>query len=296
VAGGFIRKLFSQSEKVPALVEPALAELTRLIKERPALSLPATVLSDLLPILYAVPVSETPPSLTQEEASAKLAGGIPLLRGEKIALSEKAFQRRWQDICAAVQRHQESGPAQALGQALRQGRLAPTELFQDVLAGQSEAIRSHADTLNLDAGLLGTVLRLTLFPVLTHLDAALTPFRAGQRWENGYCPTCGSCPLLGEFRGLEQTRYLRCGWCAADWVAPRLLCPFCGTRDHHVLGFLSVSGEEARQRASTCDACHGYVKIVATLGALNGPELLVTDVATLHLDLAAAQRGYFLPG
>jgi FdhE protein len=296
VAGGFIRKLFGQSEKVPAAVEPALAELARLTKERSGLLVPATLLGDLLPLLYAQPVAEHPPPLNPEESAAKLAGGIPLLRGERITLDERAFHRRWQGICVAVQRHQEGGSAQAVAEALRQGRLVPAELLQEVLAGRAEAVRAHADALDLDAGLLGTVLRLTLFPVLSHINSALAPLRTGQTWEQGYCPTCGSCPLLGEFRGLEQTRYLRCGWCASEWAVPRLLCPFCGTRDHHLLGFLNVSGEEARQRASTCGACHAYVKTVATLGALDGPGLLVEDVATLHLDLAAAERGYFLPG
>jgi FdhE protein len=101
--------------------------------------------------------------------------------------------------------------------------------------------------------------------------------------------------LLGEFRGLEQDRWLRCGLCAAGWEFPRLACPFCDNRDHHRLGHLHVEGEEARRRASTCEECRGYVKAVATLGALSAPGLLVADLATVHLDLAAAERGYAAP-
>src|SRR5262249_45021716 len=118
------------------------------------------------------------------------------------------------------------------------------------------------------------------------------PLRAGRAWEPGYCPTCGSWPLLGEFRGLEQTRWLRCGLCASEWEFARLQCPFCGTRDHRALGYLHVEGEETKCRAATCEECRGYVKMQATLFALSAPQLLVADVATLHLDLAAAERGY----
>jgi len=56
-----------------------------------------------------------------------------------------------------------------------------------------------------------------------------------------------------------------------------------------------VEGDEARHRAVTCGACHGYVKMVATLTAPSPPQLLVTDLATMHLDLAAAERGYTNP-
>jgi FdhE protein len=88
--------------------------------------------------------------------------------------------------------------------------------------------------------------------------------------------------LLGEYRGLDQSRFLRCGLCAAGWEVPRLFCPFCGNREHARLGLLHAEGEESKYRAATCAECRGYVKMLATLTAL----------PPLHLDLAAAQRGY----
>jgi FdhE protein len=136
------------------------------------------------------------------------------------------------------------------------------------------------------------VLRFALFPVLSRVNVALSPLRQNQRWEQGYCPTCGSWPLLGEFRGLEQVRFLRCRMCTAEWELPRLCCPYCGTRDHQLLGYLHVEGEEGKHRAATCDGCRGYVKMVTTLSALDGPHLLVADLATMHLDLAAGEQGY----
>jgi FdhE protein len=116
--------------------------------------------------------------------------------------------------------------------------------------------------------------------------------RRESRWDHGYCPICGSWPLLGEFRGLEQTRVLRCAWCAAGWEFGRLRCPFCDNRDHRRLGYLHAEGEQDRWRATTCDECRGYVKMVSSLAAMPVPRLLVADVATLHLDLVAAERGF----
>ena len=56
--------------------------------------------------------------------------------------------------------------------------------------------------------------------------------------------------------------------------------------------FMNFKGEEGRYRAATCESCRGYVKMVSTLSALSGPQLLVVELATMHLDLAALARNY----
>ena len=55
-------------------------------------------------------------------------------------------------------------------------------------------------------------------------------------------------------------------------------------------------GRKVGRRAAICEECRGYVKMLATLGPLSPLHLLVADVATLHLDLIAAERGYAPPG
>jgi FdhE protein len=276
-------------------VAAALAELARLAQDRPALAAPVEMLREILPKLYAQACEEPPPAITADEAAAKIGSGIPLLRGETVTLDVPAFRSRWQAVCQAVLRHQNPEGGQALASALEWEKLLPTEMLSSVLAGRPEEIHARADLLSLDAGLTTAVLGLTLFPVLSQIGTAMASLRDGVRWEHGYCPTCGSWPLLGEYRGLEQTCVLRCGLCASEWEFPRLHCPFCGERDHRQLGYFSVEGEETRHRAATCDACRGYVKMIATLAPLSGPALLVANVATLHLDLVAADRGYASP-
>ena len=253
---------------------------------------PIQVLSKVLPVLFAEPVKESVPNVTNEDALSKLNAGIPLLRDEAIQIDAKSFARRWHAICDAVAQHHPDRSASKFSDALRQGELRPNKLLGQILSGRSDQVRSQAIALGLDPGLSATVLRLSLFPVLSHVNRQLLPVRQHFGWRHGFCPTCGSWPLLGESRGLEQLRLLRCGLCSAEWEFSRLECPFCGTREHNVLGYFNVEGEETRFRASTCDQCRGYVKIASTLEALTGPRLLVTDVATMHLDLLAAERGY----
>jgi FdhE protein len=291
VGASFLGKLFGRAAELPEAVRDALAELSRLTQERPALAGPARLLSDVLPGLYQEPVTETVPCLAPDQAAAKLAGGVALLRGETLAVDVAAFGRRWRHVCAAVERHQDGPAARALADAVQRGVLDARELTQEIVAGQPEAIYARADAQGLDADLTATVLRLTLFPVLCHAQEGLAGVRLGG-WSHGYCPTCGSWPVLGEFRGLEQTRLLRCGLCAGEWEFPRLRCPFCDETDHRRLGYLHIEGEEGKYRAATCETCRRYVKMASTLGALSPPQVLVTDVATLHLDLAAAERAY----
>jgi FdhE protein len=293
VAGGFLAKLLGRPEPGPETAE-ALAEVGRLTKERPSLAGPAALLAELIPLL-AEPAPTTPPLPPPERAADKLAGGAPLLRGESVAFDGRGLSRRWAAVCAAVGRHQQGDAAAALAGAAKRGGLSVEEWAGAVVAGRAGEVHARAAALGLDAGLAATVLRFTLFPSFVSLATALEPARAGAAWGRGYCPACGSWPLLGEFRGLEQDRWLRCGLCAAGWEFPRLACPFCDNRDHHRLGHLHVEGEEGRRRAATCDECRGYVKAVATLGPLSPLGLLVADLATVHLDLAAAERGYAVP-
>jgi FdhE protein len=282
------------TQQLPPPVSEALLELARLVEARPMLRDPARMLDKVLPALFEQAPTETLAALPAERAAVKLADGLPLLRGEDVSLDESMFRSRWLMVCRALEEDEGQDAPQALAAALREGRLRPQELLVEVLAGRPEGIHQRAESLGLDPALTAMVLRLTLYPVLARWAAALAPLRQGAPWERGYCPTCGSWPLLAEFRGLEQLRFLRCGLCASAWEFPRLLCAFCGNRDHRQLGYFHAAGEESSRRAATCDACGGYVKTLTTLAALSEPALLVADLATLHLDLAAAERGYFV--
>jgi len=44
-----------------------------------------------------------------------------------------------------------------------------------------------------------------------------------------------------------------------------------------------------------CDACRGYVKTITTLTAIRPDDVLLHDLATLPLDMAALERDYRRP-
>src|SRR2546426_12750618 len=45
----------------------------------------------------------------------------------------------------------------------------------------------------------------------------------------------------------------------------------------------------------TCASCHGHLKSLATLQAVAPPDLFVSDLETVELDLAAWERGFRRP-
>jgi FdhE protein len=173
--------------------------------------------------------------------------------------------------------------------------LALWTLGNTLLTGAADTLPGQLEAQGHPADLVMTLLRLALLPCLEQIATQLASWRAHQHWGHGYCPTCGAWPVLAEQRGLEQLRYLRCGLCASSWEMDRLLCPFCATRDHMLLGYFQVEGEEQKQRVATCDACQGYLKLRSTLTPLTTPQLLVEELALVHLDLIAMEKGYILP-
>jgi FdhE protein len=275
-------------------VEAGQVELQRLAEGRPMLAELAGQLGDCLRAIYAEPVEAALPPLSGEMAAEKRSASIPLLRGEALDVDWPALRRALLGAVGTLtQRRADAAPA--IAEAIQSQKLDLAELTSAVVAGQPQRIHERADELHLDVSLTASVLSLTLFPVLVSIRTELESLLPAGGWEEGYCPVCGSFAKLGEFRGLEQTRFLRCGQCAAEWTFPRLRCPGCGNPDHRQLGYLSVEGEEGKWRVSTCEACRQYVKMISTLTPLSPLQLLVMDVATIHLDLLAVDNGFTPP-
>ncbi len=286
----FVGPKHTMLPSITAPIHDALEELAQLAKRRPWLAQHVAVFSDALPVLFDR-WPEMQLKLDPDTARTKLHDHVPLLRGIEVPIDQTGFRRRWLAIASAVERHREPA-AKKIAELLRDGHVKPESLVRLILAGDVKSIEEESQSLKMDSSLFLTVLRLTLFPVLADLAEVLAPLHKSFAWTDGYCPMCGSWPLLSEFRGLEQIRFMRCGVCATDWDFARLKCPYCMTCDHNQLGYLHVEGEESKYRVATCDSCRGYGKAESTVVALTPPQLIVADLAPMHLELAAAERGY----
>ena len=107
------------------------------------------------------------------------------------------------------------------------------------------------------------------------------------------CPSCGSPPALAVLEPDAGRRRLACGLCGDTWLAPRLMCAACGTRDQSRLVTLSLHQGDVFW-VEACDACGRYLKTVdqRRLVADQAWVLRAADAASLHLDLLADDAGY----
>jgi FdhE protein len=113
-------------------------------------------------------------------------------------------------------------------------------------------------------------------------------------WMEGYCPVCGAWPAFAEVRGIDRSRYLRCGRCGGEWQAHLLFCPYCGMADHKEQVSL-VPESSSKSAIDACTRCLGYVKTFTTLQGSPPAKVILDDLASVELDVAAAEQGYRRP-
>lgn len=275
--------------------DPLYRRLDSLAREWPDLAGAAGIFRATLPLLRNARPIAAPVPLTEEQARRKLAEGDHLLRGVAFVF-DRALAR---ELMLGLARRMEEEGVVALfpiRSALEEDRLALEELLGHVAAGEYPSLAARAETQALDAPLLWTLAQSTLKPTLRACCGELTPLvHTAGVWENARCFVCGVKASIGELRGNEGARHLRCGQCGADWLVRRLQCIYCGNEDPSLLGVLSPEGRREGVRVDVCDKCHGYLKVITRFAPSSPEEVAVEDLSTLYLDCLAQERGYRRP-
>ncbi|MBI2760965.1 MAG: formate dehydrogenase accessory protein FdhE [Chloroflexi bacterium] len=264
--------------------------LTELARTDATVAPLALLLAEALRAADGIALAERVPDF----AGHRLADGLPLLHGCTLQVDAGRLETLCDRLCAVIE--QGGNPqGSALRRALRQRTVDPVALVRAGIAQEAAWLEQAAATAGVDAGLVGTVAGIVVWPLLLACGSAAGPALDGVRWDMGYCPVCAAWPLLAELRGLERRRWLRCGRCGAGWEAPDLLCVFCGNDDFRALGYLAPEDQPEASRAATCERCLGYLKTFTTLGPLPPAEIAVQDLCSLELDMAALDAGFSRP-
>ncbi len=113
-------------------------------------------------------------------------------------------------------------------------------------------------------------------------------------YNTGYCPVCGNTPDFSYFDG-EGKKNLVCSFCSHTWRTRRMGCVFCESNDADLQNYF-FSDEEKEYRVYLCDECRRYLKTVdlRQLHRTFVPKL--EQIATLHLDMIAQEKGYSSSG
>lgn len=277
--------------------------VTALSKARPDLGGPLEVQSAFIRTTLGMPraprVQAFP--LPREQAAGRLREGVPLLHDQPLALDVNFGAELFSRLVSALEAREDAN-LQAIADAATHGLLDPRQLFEEAFVQHPDHLAQLAIQARIDGDLLVTLASQAVAPVLRAYADHLLPLidrlddgtPRGAAWSKGYCPICGGWPLLGELRGVELARWLRCAACGSGWRTQRLVCAFCGNEDYHLLGTLAVEGEQ-RFRIEVCERCKSYLKVGNAFDPPPAELLALDDVASLHLDVVAIERGYQRP-
>jgi FdhE protein len=164
-------------------------------------------------------------------------------------------------------------------------------LLQAALTQDDGALDAFAGRAEVEPGPLAVVAQTATLPLLAACGRRAAARIGAESWPHGYCPLCAAWPTLAELRGLTRDFVLRCGRCGLGWQFEHWRCPFCGGRDQATQSYFAAEQERETRRAMVCDACQGYLKTHATLAPLELADLLLRDLQSLELDMAAQEQG-----
>jgi FdhE protein len=226
------------------------------------------------------------PALAHPDPAAE-----PLLSGAVITLARKPIERWVRQVLVTAAG---MGPEPPFVDATIARRIDPLFLFQAAVTHDADRLDDISRGVGDTRGVLWGLAPVIAMPLLQACRRAWKDQTPGA-WPHGYCPTCGAWPTIAEVRGLDGTRHLRCRCCGADWATEWLRCPFCGEHDHTQLGSLVSAGGLEREKIEVCDRCRGYLKTITTFAPIAPEQVVLQDLATVVLDVAAVERGYRPP-
>jgi len=234
-----------------------------------------------------------PIKLEKERKDLLAREGFSLIRKEDFPLDIGASIDLFRSLCllgSAGNPHFAS-QVEKIDEALRNGTMDLKALFSG--DGKEQTIEQVAADRGLDKQVLSFLVRSSIRPSIERCVEQLRGELDPETWRKGHCPVCGSLPSLSLLKGEEGRRYLLCSFCCYEWRIDRLFCPACDNRDQESLKYFCGEGEEAF-RIDLCDRCHRYIKTIDYRN-LEESDPCLEDLATLHLDILASQKGYKRP-
>jgi FdhE protein len=270
----------------------ASARLAELAQQRPEWRTWVSLLDTLRDALdergWPLPLDETELARNQS-GSAELT---PLLNGRTLRVDAARVSWLIRSLASTA-----SDGAVEHGTSFRNYRppeVDALELISAAVRQDGAEIKVLAAQRAIGADALASVANLAVLPLLQACGRLLQSSMP-TNWHHGYCPVCASWPIFAERRGLDRSRRLRCGRCAADWEVPWLYCIYCGEGEHERFGSLESDAPGELIKVETCATCRGYLKSIATLQGFPPFELLLQDLETVEFDIVALERGYSRP-
>ena len=223
----------------------------------------------------------------------RLREGTPLLDPAELDLSLRDLRGVISGICAAVERGDasRSSGCEELLEWDGLGDEGFTETRKKVLEGEDLGLKEEWKDITVVALASGMIWE-GMVPFYRRCARELQDKIDHSLWLRGYCPICGTGPLMGKFRCGDGLWLLECRLCHTMWNVRRATCPFCSQGKEGSLEYLFLEGRGS-YRAYYCSQCRRYVKTIdlrpSQKDALLPLENIVSEM--MGLDRAAEQEG-----
>jgi FdhE protein len=260
------------------------AALNGLRRERPEWEPWLVVVGEILREAGSPVWEAAVPAASQPQRTA-----VPLLAGTMLTLEAGLVRRLFERLIRTASRVRT--PKMSSLKAALHADLEWAPLFTASLCQESDRINEIAAVSGADAEALHAVIALLPVPFL-HACNRRWASSISASWVEGYCPVCGSLPAFAEVRGIERNRYFRCGRCGGEWHARALYCPYCAMSDHDELVALVPEKGGSNAVIDACQRCLGYVKTFTRLQGCSPGAVMLEDLASVDLDVAAIEHGF----
>jgi FdhE protein len=234
-----------------------------------------------------------PINLKREWKELLTKEGFSLIQKEDFPVDVEASIKLFQSLCQIGKKANPHMAEQAgrIKEALVNKKIDLKKLLEKGV--NRENIEKVSKELGLDKNAFSFLIQSSIRP---SIEAGMEQLRGevdSEAWLKGYCPLCGSLPSLSLLKEEAGKRHLLCSYCGYQWRIGRLVCPFCNNKEQESLQYFYGEGEEA-YRIDFCDKCHQYIKTI-DYRKVEDSDPVLEDLATLHLDILASQKGYKRP-
>ncbi len=235
-----------------------------------------------------------PIDIKEDMVKLKIREGFPLIDKKDLKLDMDSGTTMFKGLCAVARKRNDkvAGDVKKINEKLDAGELNLEELFEKVVAEDEEYLDATAEKLKLNKELLLFLAKNSINPIFEAYADQLKGYVDQKSWWKGYCPICGSKPLIGALRKKEGERFLLCSSCGFEWRFKRMQCPFCGNEDRKKHKYFFIEKEDKGYRVDVCEKCKKYIKTIDTRELFDDVVLFVEDIGTLHLDILAQKEGY----
>jgi FdhE protein len=267
-------------------------DMDRLLAEKPHLK---TLIDAFRPVIitqYVLQDKIAGKRITLSPDKLKVMGGIPLIKEHALFLPNDPYQDVALDLAAAIR---DGFPhlAEDMDRLATFFQQSPGKLddyfLRSGLSAESE-MPAWATEIQVQPAVLALLINTVRRMILTGRAKDMAEEIAALPWDKGYCPLCGSFPILAFLRENGQ-RWLHCACCHHEWTYPRPQCPCCEHETPEDTTYLYLEGDKENS-AFLCEKCQKYLITVNRTGSLREMDPDLTAISLAHLDVILQEKGF----